>query len=54
MTACIGEETRTAPVADGNQVYYTFEVPGRYGMTGGGRFFSSYGNRLADSFYMGG
>lgn len=48
------EEVRTALVADDNQVYYTFEAPGRYDMIGVGRSFSSYKNRLTNGFYMGG
>jgi len=48
------EEVRTAPAADDNRVYYTFEVPGRYDMIEVGRSFSNYKNMLIDSFYMGG
>ena len=54
MRALYQEEARTVPVADDNQVYYTFGVPERYGMIGAGRFFSSYENRLADGFHMAG
>jgi hypothetical protein len=43
------EKVRTAPVADDNQVYYTFEAPGRYDMIGVGRSFSNYRNELTDS-----